>query len=479
MIKKYIQWLDGLNLKRKVVYAILAVLLLVLLPEVIAPFIEWKILITHLHDWFNNNYWFLLRLFLCGAALLLLYGFFVRGKLGLFFGKLIQHRVLLVLFVGVVEGILVYNYWHDAINYFRVTNDKGDAIGSIPVWMGTFITTLIAAPVALLIWAFRNEDKRLDLQHAEENIRQADFHKIEEWATTFPTVTTQKTKPVTTNNQSTTKEPADSSKSETSTKKTNTDKPVPSETKEGVLQVAAIYQLLPYLKGEYGDRFVRPTMEIYRTLLSSWQWSEEDKEKAQDGKKFNLEKPDYIVALHTIFRQEVEFFRIFHEQPVCTKNNWIPLREIDLKGADFNYTALYGTNFEGANLSNTNFSHAILNGTNLIMANLHGAYLFSADLSRVALYEAELSKADIGFANLFRAVLRKANLEGANLEHAYLIEADLREADFSGTDFCGADLTGATYDDEKIKKAIMDETTILKDGSYWKKPEEDSDQKPD
>ncbi len=531
MKKKYMQWLDGLDLKRKVVYAILAVLLLVLLPEFIAPSIEWKILITHLHDWFNNNYWFLLRLFLCGAALLLLYGFFVRGKLGLIFGKLIQHRVLLVLFVGVVEGILVYNYWHDAIDYFRIKNNEGAAIGSIPVWMGTFITTLIAAPIALFIWSFRNEDKKLDLQHTEENIRQADFHKIEEWATTFPKVTAQESKSV------------DSTEPEANTKNTDPGKPESGETNGSALQIAAIYQLLPYLKGQYGDHFIRPTSEIYRSLLSSWQWNN-NSEKPRDEKTYKTIQPDHITTLHVIFKQEHEFFRELHENPICRKSNWIPLRAIDLKnivlvetdirGIDLREATLFEAdlskvNLSKANLSRANFYKANLNEANLSEANLSMAMLLYTDLSKTDLSEANLSDADLSLANLsaanfsgaclkeaslymaelrdanfsganlYKADFRKANLNrtnlsganlsdagflsanltGANLIGANLSKAFLHRIDITGANLSGANLIGATYDDRLVKETIMDENTILRDGSNWKPPEEDSDQKPD
>ena len=49
----------------------------------------------------------------------------------------------------------------------------------------------------------------MDQLHVEENIRQSDFHMLEQWATT--------------------------------------------NEKGESLQVAAIYQLLPYLKGEFGS----------------------------------------------------------------------------------------------------------------------------------------------------------------------------------------------------------------------------------
>jgi pentapeptide repeat protein len=381
--------LNGLGLKKKFAYTLLVLILLVIFPEIISPFFEWRIIL----DWFTSNYSFLWRIFIWCFVLLLLYGFFIQGKLGLFFGELRRHRFLLVLLFGIVEGLFLYHYADNLKNFFNDTN-------SIK-WLGSFLTMLVAAPIALLIWSFRNEDKIKDLQHTEESIRQTDFHKIEEWATTFPRVTTQKFKLATTDNLAITKETTN----ETEPKiVADMEDPVESksdETKKGTLQIASIYQLLPYLKGEYGQRYVRPTMEIYLSLLSSWQWNKAEQTLAKNNKYDEITMPGYIEALHTIFNQENEFFRAFHKQDTCKKNNWEPLKNIDLKSIAIVIQNFEGINLEWANLKWSNFLVTSLKGANLKWADLEGA-----------------------------------TLEGVNLE-----------------------------------EAIMNEMTILRNGSYWKRPD--------
>ncbi len=344
-------------------------------------------------------------------------------------GKQIKNpRVAVVFLTVLLESLLIFINADEILKFLKESNNAG-----IPTLLGS----IIATPIALLIWSFRNEDKTKDLQqtqenlrHTEENIRQADFHKIEEWATTFPKIKTQES------------ESTDSSKPRTDIENANSGELELGRTKEGALQVAAIYQLLPYLKGEYGDRFVRPTMEIYHSLLSSWQWSEEDKEKIQEQKKFVINKPDYIAALHTIFRQENNFFREFHQKSVCTKNKWIPLKGLDLKSADLPSIMLRDAELSEANLSETNLMKANFIEANLMSANLVRAFLLGADL-------------------------RGAKLNRADLRKASLLEVDLR----------GADLTAATYDEEDIKETKMDESTILRDGSQWKPPNGNPNQK--
>ncbi len=599
MIKEFMQWLHGLKLTEKV-HALLILIILIILLENIAPFIEWKILIDVLHDWLTRNFPLLWRLFFWSAVLMVMYGFFLQEKLPAFFKRfnfevINSHRIIAVLLTGIIEGLVIFYFWND------LKTSMNEVGGEDPRWLGSFITMLAAAPVALFIWSFRNEDKRKDLQHTEENIRQADFHKIEEWATTFPAATEQETTP--------------EKKNEGYSAKPKTD-----DSKASTLQIAAIYQLLPYLKGEYGDRFIRPTTEIYRSLLSSWQWSEAEQSLIENGEYDEIIQPAYITALHNIFNQETEFLKTFHVQDFCTKNNWVPLKNIDIKvinfaqkdlsgiklecailnGAIFKMASLNkanleranlkwaflkganlkevnlkeanlkGANLEGASLKGANLEGAILEGailegeipegtylikksleaenliitgeifkgfmlrgvylerknpegryvikltfgnrnnnsfyteasvietmfvieylekkipegiclikTSLEEANLKGAYLRGAHLERVNLESANLESANLESANLKGANLKGANLEGANLEGANLEGAILERTSLVGANLKGVNLTRTAYDDEEIRKTIMNEDTILRDGSNWKPPEDDSDQKPD
>ncbi len=349
MLKIIMRWLLLLELKHKI-FAVLLVFIFFI--EIIYPSHTQQILFQNIQGWLTYYVPVLWRPFIWIVLFIMLYKFVIHRALKLVFGRLYNLRILLVISVGISETILLYSNWQHIISFL-----KGDA-SEIPTWFGSIIATLIAAPIALLIWSFRNKDKKQDLYHAEENIRQADFHKIEEWATTFPKV--------------------EKSESE-------------SEIETNALQIAAIYQLLPYLKGEYGSRFVRPTMEIYLSLLSSWRWDDKHKGHILSW-GYDGPKPGYIEALHNIFHQETEFFRTFHKLNLCAKNNWVPLRNIDLKGINLScketklphgrkITNLEEINFEGANLIGANLSGVNLKGANLIEAALDEANLEGTNLS--------------------------------------------------------------------------------------------------
>jgi hypothetical protein len=83
-----------------------------------------------------------------------------------------------------------------------------------------------------------------------------------------------------------------------------------------------------------------------------------------------------------------------------------------------------------------------LESADLSGANLQSAYLFSTNLESAYLWNVSLEDAFLGNANLQNAYLARANLEGASLS--------------------GANLQGANLND-----IIIDETTILSDGTNW------------
>ena len=296
--------------------------------------------------------------------------------------KIHEYRRSFIIFAaGATEAFILFNFSDDLRSFFELHNE----------WIGpSTVAMLIASPIAYLIWSFRNSDKKRELQHSDENIRQNDFHKIEEWATLF---------------------------AESDDKQKNT------------LQIAAIHQILPYLKGEHGIRFVRPSMEIYRSLLYSWNLTDDDLSFCSSYGY--MLKPGYIKALHAIFNEESHFFRKFGEKNKFYINHWNPLDTLELKGivlqiaffssvrmqyVNFQYASFYGVDFQSADLRSANFRNTLI---------------FSA--------------------NFNRSILKKAEFVEANLISVNFDGADLEEADFTGA----LNMTPETFKGAKnLEKAI-------------------------
>jgi uncharacterized protein YjbI with pentapeptide repeats len=103
-----------------------------------------------------------------------------------------------------------------------------------------------------------------------------------------------------------------------------------------------------------------------------------------------------------------------------------------------------------ADLNGANLSGAKLSQVDLNRANLSGAHLGKAEFSQVDLNHALLSR-----ANLSGARLNEVKLSGADLSGADLSGADLRETEFSRANLSGADLSGANLSEANLIEANL------------------------
>ena len=88
-------------------------------------------------------------------------------------------------------------------------------------------------------------------------------------------------------------------------------------------------------------------------------------------------------------------------------------------------------------------SHADLRRANLTGAQLQGALLYHSRLQRATLLDADLQGAQLILADLEDAALAGAQLQGADLTRANLRDADLRDANLRGADLSEVELGGA------------------------------------
>lgn len=119
-----------------------------------------------------------------------------------------------------------------------------------------------------------------------------------------------------------------------------------------------------------------------------------------------------------------------------------------------------------ADLRKADLSEARLNGANLAESDL-----FGADLSGASLLNAELSGAKLSSADLSGATLSESNLSGATLSLADLSEARssdvnlskayLAEADLSKANLAGSNLSGALLVNADLSRADLRGTNLL------------------
>ena len=347
--------------------------------------------------------------------------------------RILRNRVLIIAFVAFIEMSLLLCFYEEIIHFI---DDKRLANIS---WLSAPVTMFIAAPVAYFIWIFRNADKKRDQEHVEENIRQSDFHQLEQWAT--------------------------------------------DDNEKKSLQTAAICQLLPYLKGEYGERFIRPAMEIYRSVLSSWKLTSSETNIAFSSIRHSIDQgervqiPNAISAIHDIFIQELDFFKSLHNIKISTHKNWIPLRRINLKcipyenhtdfsginllEADLSFSICTGANFSGANLKITNF-----NCSNFCFANFRYAILESTNFRGAELCQSDFRNANFKLTKFELTRLTQSDFRNTNLGRVLFYKTNLKDVDFTGATFknvviCTDNPFSEKYSvDERIFNAYFEEAIL-------------------
>lgn len=359
-----------------------------------------------------------------------------------------QSNAVKVLCAGAMSVIIFVLAYLAAIR-----NSDSNSVG---YW--NFIILIVSAPVAFVIWHFRDENNRQQIENQRKDINLKEFQKLSEWVSGahLPEIKTISK----TTQKSSSKDGAEITEqtmeqSEEYAKKPDTAHFDTFSKREGAvaLQISAIYNLLPFFRGDYGESFRLPAFDL---LKSIWQIMQQDSLKMLEGKSVldkkqseviirkleqRAESPLGIALTHVLlsFHKDNnqiilrDFYKILPSICLAGMNFnlgidgdvAINLSDLDLRMADFRGAVLKKVDFQKSKLYGAKFQSA-----KLTKANLQEANLFFAKFQNAKLTEANLQEANLFSANLQNANLVRANLKGANLRDINLENADLRECQF-------------------------------------------------
>lgn len=236
-------------------------------------------------------------------------------------------RGLLVVLVALGEIALLLIFWKPVSGFFNTHS-----------WLNSLQLFLLSAPVAYLLWIYRDANKLEEIENERIGQKQADFHKLEEWLAS-------------------------------------------AETDEN-LKVVAVHQLEPYLRLDagYPAFFQRPCCGLLLSILEEWgkQQRETPKKAAAETDHVSVEVPATIQAIHALVARNLARVR--------------PLAEHH--ALDLSFAHLEGANLEGANLMGVHLELAHLELAHLEGARLEGADLRGAHLEGANLNHARLERAD-------------------------------------------------------------------------------------
>ena len=392
--------------------------------------------------------------------------------------------------------------------YFAVIkNSSENSVGS---W--NFIILIVSSPVAFVIWQFRDENSRQQIENQRKDINLKEFQKLSEWVSGAHLPETKAVEKSITQSSS-----ATDNKSAVSPKKQITEQTEECSKEYGqkpdnahlgtfskwngavALQISAIYNLLPFFRGDYGESFRLPAFNL---LKSAWQAMQQDSLNklettdylGDDAREYiikrlqhNADSPMAVALTYVLlsFDRKNEQLNL-HYFPEMQSNlclaganlcflmettklkslSGIDLSEIDLRGANLKSTNLFGsklcsTDLYGAKLFNANLSGANLFKANLSNANLEKANLFGANLIEANLSHTNLERANLSGANLIKANLTNANLENTDLSNANLSGANLYKTNLFNTNLFNVDLRGCSFYQNRLwESKIRDDKTI-------------------
>ena len=342
-----------------------------------------------------------------------------------------------------------------------------------------FIIVVVSAPVAFAIWHFRDENNRQQIENQRKDINLKEFQKLSEWVSGahLPEIKTI---------DKTTQKEGLKDKGETdgefqlierTTEKTEEYGKKPNAEgfdtfgkREGAvaLQISAVYNLLPFFRGDYGESFRRPAFNL---LKSAWQAMQQDSLKKWETAnlpskrkaiieelRLKAESPMGVALTHVLLSLDQKNtqlnLRDFPEMlpNLCLAGMNFHLSGVDEKARNWSGLNLSEVDFRGAHLKEVHFEGGQLDGANLQRADLSVAKLQGANLHEAKLQRADLSVAKLQGANLYEAKLQGAHLFRADLQGARLILADLQDANLIGAKMQNADLRGCALSWEHLKQ---------------------------
>lgn len=332
--------------------------------------------------------------------------------------------------------------------YFAVIkNSSENSVGS---W--NFIILIVSSPVAFVIWQFRDENSRQQIENQRKDINLKEFQKLSEWVsgahlpeikiinknTTKSSFTTDNESAILPEKQIT--EQIEEYSKEYGQKPDNAHLGTFSKWNGAVaLQISAIYNLLPFFRGDYGESFRLPAFNLLKSAWQSMQQNYLNQLTPEDSELNDDQRDQIIDALQHNANSPMAIALTYVLLSFDQKNeqlnlHYFPEMRSSLCLAGVNLYFLMKTT-KSKNSSGIDLSEIDLCGANLKLTNLSDSNLFAANLSGASLFKANLSGANLIEANLSHTDLGEANLSNANLSNADLYDARLFDVDLRGCSF--------------------------------------------
>ena len=333
-------------------------------------------------------------------------------------------KVLISSSISLIILLNVRNF----ISILQLDEDK--LISSNGFW--TLFTLIVSSPIAFIIWYFRDKNSSCQIENTKKDTNLKEFQKLAEWISGNHLI----------ENKVIIKEKSSSSDLEKETEKIleytepqNLLLTTHSKQEGAVgLQIAAIYNLLPFYRGERGIDFRLPAFNL---LISSWLALQQKLIK----ELYNIGIESHYFPLHLETNRDKDRFKeILNKLKENGRSNigsaitYVLLSD----GGDnlikhinsTNELCLAGMDFNLIGLDKNKLKYLFLRESNGEKLNLSGLKLQAANLDHFIFNKLELDN-----VNFWGASLREASFQGCIMSMDSLVEADVTCANLVDTDF--------------------------------------------
>lgn len=357
----------------------------------------------------------------------------------------------------------------------------------------TLITLIFSSPVALVVWHFRDENTkeqienhRQQVENQRKDVNLKEFQKISEWVSGIHL----------------SEEDNNEEKAEDNTKKSNQTNSIVYNKYNGAiaLQISSIHSLLPFLRGDHGESFKKPALNLLKSAWHMLHYNNlqelkgcEDIEEARkiirdinkrshdafgsslmqvllaDGGEYLHQHPEvfsficlsginiHLPGLHystykKLFSNLENAFNMQLQAAFLENTYFINSK---MQGVNFHYSQLDSSSFDACNLCSAKFyyadiKHSLFKKTMLIQANFNSAI---ATFGRFE--DCNLEDTEIINANFEGSRFVKVNLSGSNLE-----KTTLKDAYFENVCLESAILTGANMQNSVLKEVNLNKANL-------------------
>jgi len=333
-------------------------------------------------------------------------------------------KVLISSSISLIILLNVRNF----ISILQLDEDK--LISTNAFW--TLFTLIVSSPIAFIIWYFRDKNSSYQIENARKDTNLKEFQKLAEWISGNHLI----------ENKVIVKEKSFPSSLEKEIEK-NLEYTEPQNSlltthskQEGAvgLQIAAIYNLLPFYRGERGVDFRLPAFNL---LISSWLALQQ--KLIKELYSIGIESHYFPLHLETN-RNKERFKEILNKLKENGRSNlgsaitYVLLSD----GGDnlikhinsTNELCLAGMNFNLIGLDKNKLRDLFLRKNDGEKLNLSGLKLQAANLDHFVFNKLELDS-----VNFWGASLREVSFQECTMSMDSLVEADITCANLVDTNF--------------------------------------------